>query len=86
MVKLFPASNGGPELLRAIKAPLPQVDLVPVGGVELANAVSFIRAGASAIGVGSSLINDRLLKDKKFDEIEDRARKFIQEIQKGRKI
>jgi len=84
MVKLFPASNGGPDLVKAIKAPLPQVKLVPVGGVDVDNTASFIRAGAEAVGVGSSLVNDGLLKVKNFTEITNRARLFIQQVQLGR--
>ena len=84
MVKLFPASNGGPDLIKAIKAPLPQVKLVPVGGVDLHSTANFIRAGASAVGIGSSLVNDQLLDAKSFDEISDRAKKFIQQVNLGR--
>lgn len=85
MVKLFPASNGGPEMLKALKAPLPQVKFVPVGGVEIENTANFIRAGASAVGVGSSLVNDQLLSTKRFVEITDRARRFIEQVELGRK-
>ena len=86
MVKLFPASNGGPDLIKAIKAPLPQVKLVPVGGVDVNNTASFIRAGAEAVGVGSSLVNDRLLEAKNFTEITNRARLFIEQVQLGREL
>ncbi len=48
MVKLFPASIGGPDLIKAIKAPLPQLEIVPVGGVDLTTATDFIRAGSAA--------------------------------------
>ena len=61
MVKLFPASFGGPDLVKAILAPLPQLEIVPVGGVDLDTAVEFIRKGAAALGVGSSLVNQKLL-------------------------
>lgn len=84
MVKLFPASIGGPEFLKAIKAPLPQVKLVPVGGVDLDTTADFIRAGAEVVGVGSSLVNQRLLDDKDFATITERARRFREEVQKGR--
>ncbi len=63
MVKLFPASFGGPELVKAIRAPLPQLEIVPVGGVDLNTAADFIRAGSAALGVGSSLVNNQLLAD-----------------------
>jgi 2-dehydro-3-deoxyphosphogluconate aldolase/(4S)-4-hydroxy-2-oxoglutarate aldolase len=84
MVKIFPASVGGPDLIKALKAPLPQVEMVAVGGVELENTSAFIRAGATAVGVGSSLVNDRLLEAGEFEEITARAKRFSAEVQKGR--
>lgn len=84
MVKLFPASIGGPEFLKAIKAPLPQVKLVPVGGVDLDTTADFIRAGAAVVGVGGALVNQRLLDSEDFATITDRARRYREEVQKGR--
>jgi 2-dehydro-3-deoxyphosphogluconate aldolase/(4S)-4-hydroxy-2-oxoglutarate aldolase len=57
-VKLFPASLGGPEYLRALRAPFPDVAFVPVGGVELAAVSGYLAAGAVAVGVGSPLVGD----------------------------
>jgi 2-dehydro-3-deoxyphosphogluconate aldolase/(4S)-4-hydroxy-2-oxoglutarate aldolase len=85
MVKLFPASVGGPALVKAILAPLPQLQIVPVGGVDLDTAAAFIQSGASALGVGSSLINQRLLEAGDMAELTRRAEAFIQEVQKGRR-
>lgn len=76
IVKVFPASLGGPSLIKAILAPLPQVRLMPVGGVNLDTAEAFVRAGAVGLGVGSSLVNQRLLNEERFAEITARARKF----------
>ena len=84
MLKLFPASIGGPEMIKALKGPLPQIELVPVGGVEINNTASYIRAGAAAVGVGSSLVNDRLLMDQNFTEITSRAQNFVEQVQLGR--
>ena len=84
MVKLFPASVGGPALVKAIRAPLPQVQIVPVGGVNLQTAADFIRAGAAALGVGSSLVNQKLLDGGDLEELKRRAEAFIVEVQKGR--
>ncbi len=84
MVKLFPASIGGPELLKAIRAPLPQIEFVPVGGVEMDTAAAFIRAGAAALGVGSSLINQKLLDAGDMAELTRRAQAFIEQVQIGR--
>jgi 2-dehydro-3-deoxyphosphogluconate aldolase/(4S)-4-hydroxy-2-oxoglutarate aldolase len=84
LIKLFPASVGGPELLAAILAPLPQLQIVPVGGVDLNTAAAFIRKGAVALGVGSSLINQKLLDAGDLDELTRRAKAFVQEVRRGR--
>jgi len=84
MIKLFPASNGGPDLLKAILAPLPQIEVVPVGGVNLENAAEFIRKGAAALGVGGELVNQKLLDAKDFAEITRRAVAFVAAVQQGR--
>jgi 2-dehydro-3-deoxyphosphogluconate aldolase/(4S)-4-hydroxy-2-oxoglutarate aldolase len=85
MIKLFPASFGGSGLVKAILAPLPQLEIVPVGGVNLDTTADFIRKGAVALGVGSSLVNQKLLDSGELDELTRRAEAFIQEVQKGRK-
>ena len=84
MVKVFPASVGGAELIKALKAPLPQIDLVPVGGVDLDTTADFIRAGSAAVGVGSSLINKKLLDSRDFSTLTDLARRFVEEVRSGR--
>jgi 2-dehydro-3-deoxyphosphogluconate aldolase/(4S)-4-hydroxy-2-oxoglutarate aldolase len=84
MVKVFPAGVGGPGLIKAIKAPLPQVELVPVGGVNLETTADFIRAGAVAVGVGSALINQQLLESGDFAALAERARRFVTEVARGR--
>jgi 2-dehydro-3-deoxyphosphogluconate aldolase/(4S)-4-hydroxy-2-oxoglutarate aldolase len=84
LVKLFPASVGGPSLIKAILAPLPQLKIVPVGGVDLNTAADFIKMGAFALGVGSSLINQKLLDAGDLDELKRRAKAFLEEVRKGR--
>ena len=84
MVKVFPASVGGPGFIQALKSPLPQVALVPVGGVTLENAAAFIRAGASAIGVGSELVDAKTLASQAWDALAERAGRFITEVQRAR--
>ncbi len=84
MVKLFPAEIGGPALVKAIRAPLPQLEIVPVGGVDLNTAADFIRNGAAALGVGSSLVNQKLLDAGDMAELTRRAAAFIEEVKKGR--
>jgi 2-dehydro-3-deoxyphosphogluconate aldolase / (4S)-4-hydroxy-2-oxoglutarate aldolase len=84
MVKLFPASVGGADMIKAILAPLPQLEIVPVGGVELDNAAEFISKGAAALGVGSSLVNQKLLNSGDMAELRRRAEAFLAEVRKGR--
>ena len=85
MVKLFPASVGGPPLVKAILAPLPHIAIVPVGGVDLDTAAAFIASGAAALGVGSSLVNQRLLDAGDMDELTRRAGAFIEQVRAGRR-
>jgi len=86
LVKIFPCGNvGGPKYIRALKAPLPQVEMVPTGGVTLDNAAEFFRAGASAIAVGSELVNAKALAEGKFDTIEQAARQFLEAVAQARK-
>ena len=84
MVKLFPASVGGPGLVKAILAPLPQLEIVPVGGVGMDTAVAFIRNGAAALGVGSALVNRAVLEAGDMDELTRRASALIDKVKEGR--
>jgi 2-dehydro-3-deoxyphosphogluconate aldolase/(4S)-4-hydroxy-2-oxoglutarate aldolase len=85
MVKVFPAAQlGGPEYLKAIRGPLPQILLVPTGGVNLQNAGAFIKAGAAALGVGGELVDKRAVKEKKFHIITENTRAFIKAIREAR--
>jgi 2-dehydro-3-deoxyphosphogluconate aldolase / (4S)-4-hydroxy-2-oxoglutarate aldolase len=84
MIKLFPAEIGGPAFVKALMAPLPQIELVPVGGVDLHTAADFIKSGAAALGVGSSLVNQKLLDNGDLAELTRRATAFIAEVQRGR--
>jgi len=84
MVKVFPASAGGPAYIKAIKAPLPQIRLAAVGGVNVENTADFFRAGVEVIGVGGELVNQKLLDARDFTEISKRACLFRAEVDKGR--
>jgi 2-dehydro-3-deoxyphosphogluconate aldolase/(4S)-4-hydroxy-2-oxoglutarate aldolase len=84
MLKLFPASVGGPELIKAILAPLPQLEIVPVGGVDLNTAGEFIRKGAAALGVGSSLVSQKLLDAGDLGELTRRAAAFVEAVRTAR--
>jgi 2-dehydro-3-deoxyphosphogluconate aldolase/(4S)-4-hydroxy-2-oxoglutarate aldolase len=83
-IKLFPASIGGPSLVKAILAPLPQVSIIPVGGVNLDTAADFIRSGAAALGVGSSLVNQKLLDEGDMEALARRAAAYIEQVRTGR--
>jgi len=84
LVKVFPASVGGPDYIKAVKGPLPQVRLAAVGGVTIENTADFFRAGVELIGVGGELVNQKLLDARDFGEITKRARLFHDETVKGR--
>ena len=83
-VKIFPASVGGPSYLKAIKGPLPQVKLVPTGGVSLETAGDFIKAGAEMVAAGGKLVPPKEIVAGMFDEITERARKFVEAVAAAR--
>ena len=77
-VKVFPCGNvGGASYIKALKGPLPQVPLVPTGGVNLETAVSYIRAGAAALGVGGELILKNAVQERKAELISDLAAVYL---------
>jgi 2-dehydro-3-deoxyphosphogluconate aldolase/(4S)-4-hydroxy-2-oxoglutarate aldolase len=87
MVKVFPAAQlGGPEYLKALRGPLPQILLVPTGGVNLQNAGAFIKAGATALGVGGELVDKKAIKEKKFNVITENARAYLKAIREARGV
>lgn len=86
-VKVFPANAvGGASYIKALKAPLPQVELVPTGGVSLETAADFIKAGAAALGVGSDLVDTKALRAGDGRIITERARRFIEIVKSARGI
>ncbi len=85
-VKIFPCGNvGGPKYIRALKAPFPQIEMVPTGGVNLDTAADFLRAGAAAVAVGSEMVNAQALAEGKLDVVEETARKFLAVVTEARK-
>jgi 2-dehydro-3-deoxyphosphogluconate aldolase/(4S)-4-hydroxy-2-oxoglutarate aldolase len=85
IVKVFPANAlGGPSYLKSLKAPLPQVKLVPTGGVNLQTAKDFIKAGASALGVGADLVDLQALRRGDAELVTERARKFLSLVAEAR--
>src|SRR5271167_1534961 len=78
-VKVFPCSAlGGASYLKAIKAPLPQIELIPTGGVSLATAAEFLEAGAIALGVGGDLVDNKEIRAGKPEVITENARKYLE--------
>lgn len=84
-VKLFPAEVGGPAYLKAVRAPLPQVKLIPVGGVTLETAGPFIRAGAAALGVGSNLVDKKAVAEGRFTQLTTVAQALSQAVLEARR-
>ena len=85
MVKVFPAAQlGGPEYIKAIRGPLPQILLVPTGGVNFQNAGAFIKAGATALGVGGELVDKKAVKEKKLNIITENTRTYLKAIRETR--
>lgn len=86
VVKIFPASAmGGASYLKALKAPLPQVKLMPTGGVNLNTAKDFLAAGAVALGVGSELVDIAAVQDGRAHVLTERAKEFVAAVSAARK-
>jgi 2-dehydro-3-deoxyphosphogluconate aldolase/(4S)-4-hydroxy-2-oxoglutarate aldolase len=85
MVKVFPCSAlGGASYIKALKAPLPQIDLVPTGGVNLQTAADFIKAGSTALGVGADLVDLKALREGKDALLTERAQKLVEIVRVAR--
>jgi 2-dehydro-3-deoxyphosphogluconate aldolase / (4S)-4-hydroxy-2-oxoglutarate aldolase len=76
VVKLFPAGSVGPGYMKDLRGPLRSIPLMPVGGVTLDNAADFLAAGAWGLGMGSALVDNKLVQAGRFDEIEARAKRL----------
>lgn len=78
VIKIFPASAmGGAKYLKGLKAPLPQVEMIPTGGVSLASAREFLEAGAFALGVGADLVDPKAITNGTPETITENARKYL---------
>lgn len=84
VVKIFPGSLGGPSYMKALKAPFPNIPMMPTGGVSATNVGEWLAAGAFAVGAGSELCPPKLAKEGRFDEIAMRAREFIKALEEAR--
>ncbi len=84
IVKVFPATAVGPRYFKDVKAPLPQIDLMPTGGVDLDNAGDFIRAGACAVAVGGNLVDKAAVAAGEWQVLTDTARKYVDAVRNAR--
>jgi 2-dehydro-3-deoxyphosphogluconate aldolase/(4S)-4-hydroxy-2-oxoglutarate aldolase len=84
IVKIFPSELTGPRYLKLLAAPLPQVRLMPTGGVNAETAGEYLKAGACALGVGGALVDPKLVASGDMKEIERRARQLVEAVQKFR--
>jgi 2-dehydro-3-deoxyphosphogluconate aldolase / (4S)-4-hydroxy-2-oxoglutarate aldolase len=84
IVKVFPADVVGPAFFKALRGPLPQVRLMPTGGVDLTTAAAYLKAGACCLGVGGQLVEPRAVADRNFDRIRDLARQYVAIVQQTR--
>lgn len=86
LVKVFPCgSAGGPRHLKALHGPFPELQIIPTGGVTLANVGEYIASGAFALGVGSELVNEAALNQDKGATVTDTARRFVEAVRHARK-
>lgn len=85
VVKVFPAGSLGPRYIKELRGPLPQVEMMPVGGVTVDNAAEFIKAGASALGIGGELVDRAAVEAGRFELLTEKAHRFIEAVQDGRR-
>jgi 2-dehydro-3-deoxyphosphogluconate aldolase/(4S)-4-hydroxy-2-oxoglutarate aldolase len=76
-IKIFPAEGLGPNYIKSLRAPLPHLNIVPTGGVDLHNVSEFLKAGCAALGVGSSLVSKKLLQEANWAELTRLAKAFV---------
>ena len=84
VVKVFPADVLGPTFFKAMKGPLPQVRLMPTGGVDLVTAAEFLKAGAVCLGVGGQLVDPKAVAARQFDKITELARLYAETVRAAR--
>jgi 2-dehydro-3-deoxyphosphogluconate aldolase / (4S)-4-hydroxy-2-oxoglutarate aldolase len=84
VVKIFPSDLGGPPYLKALRAPLPQIRMMPTGGVDLSTAEAFLKAGACCLGVGGSLVEAKAVASGDFVRIRDLAGQYVAIVRRFR--
>jgi 2-dehydro-3-deoxyphosphogluconate aldolase/(4S)-4-hydroxy-2-oxoglutarate aldolase len=86
IVKVFPAEVVGPAFFKALRGPLPQVRLMPTGGVDLNTAADYLKAGACCLGVGSQLVDPKLVAARAYDRLRDLAAKYVDVVRRARQV
>jgi 2-dehydro-3-deoxyphosphogluconate aldolase/(4S)-4-hydroxy-2-oxoglutarate aldolase len=84
IVKVFPAEIVGPAYFKAMRGPLPQIRLMPTGGVDLTTAAEFVKAGACCLGIGGQLVEPKAVAERNFERIRDRARQYVTIVKRTR--
>lgn len=85
LVKVFPCGSvGGASYIKNLKGPLPQIKMIPTGGVSLATAAEFIKAGASALGVGTDLVDVKAIRAGEAHVVTERAKQFVEIVRDAR--
>ncbi|MDA0587880.1 MAG: bifunctional 4-hydroxy-2-oxoglutarate aldolase/2-dehydro-3-deoxy-phosphogluconate aldolase [Planctomycetota bacterium] len=84
IVKVFPADVGGPNYLKAIHGPLPQIRLLPTGGVDLETLPAFVKAGACAVGLGSALVEKQAVAAGDLNRIRSLAEQYVAKMKEAR--
>jgi 2-dehydro-3-deoxyphosphogluconate aldolase/(4S)-4-hydroxy-2-oxoglutarate aldolase len=84
VIKVFPAEVLGPAFFKAVRAPLPQVRLMPTGGVDLSTAADFLKAGACCLGIGSQLVEPKAVAAGDFERIRELARQYVRIVRDTR--
>jgi 2-dehydro-3-deoxyphosphogluconate aldolase/(4S)-4-hydroxy-2-oxoglutarate aldolase len=85
VVKIFPASVLGPTYIKDLKGPLPQLEMMPVGGVNLDTTPAFIKAGACAVGAGGELVDKKLIAAGDWNGLAEKAAMFVSAVREARK-
>jgi 2-dehydro-3-deoxyphosphogluconate aldolase/(4S)-4-hydroxy-2-oxoglutarate aldolase len=85
VVKVFPCGAlGGASYLKSLKAPLPQIELIPTGGVSTKTAADFIQAGALALGVGADLVDLKAVREGNARQVVEKAREYVKIVRETR--
>lgn len=84
IVKVFPASVGGPEFIKNVRGPLPQISIIPTGGINFENAAAFIKAGAIAVGAGGNLVDTQAILEDNYEQITASAKKYVEIVKAAR--